>query len=692
ILISRAEPEINTVSLLSKGLVVNISEEDLRFTEEETAQYFKLLGLDLPPQSVSNIYGDTNGWAFAMNLIGISLKKAPSMERSARTAMKLNIFKMIEEESFLVISERLRRFLVRLSLIDHLSTDLIADLADDESLLAEMEGVNSFIRYDIYLNAYLIHPLFLEYLRQKQGLLDEEEKRGAYLKAARWCEENDYKMDAISYCDKAGAYEAIIRIVHSFPMQVPFEQADFVLGIYDRAPRELLESIAPYHLQRSRLLLSVGRHEDAVAETQARIEKYEALPPSDFNNRVLCGAYEALGFASYLRLPYTDRCDFDKPMEKANAYYLQSPHEQHEIMTSMSLHAWASKVGTTRRGAMEEYIETLTRTIPHTANILNGFMYGLDSLAQGELHFYKGELQQAERFLLQTLEKAEARRQYEIRDRALFYLLRIGVAQGNFEKLGDLLKALNAQLEIGEYALRFISHDIVMGWYYAALGQPQPVASWLKGGFSQDFIGAFISDFGNFIKMKVYYADKRYHELLSFLESGRSEGAVLFGKLERKALEAACHYQMKNKEAALRALHEAYAFAESNDLTMPFIELGKDMRTLTAAALREKDSDIPRGWLETINRKAATYAKRLSAVVTEYKRVNNLGDEIRLSARETEVLNDLYQGLSRAEIAAGRGLSINTVKLVLSTVYTKLNADNVADAIRIALDRKLIRQ
>jgi LuxR family maltose regulon positive regulatory protein len=53
ILISRTEPDINMLGLLSKGLAVSIGEEELRFTEEETAQYFQLLNIPLSSQNVS---------------------------------------------------------------------------------------------------------------------------------------------------------------------------------------------------------------------------------------------------------------------------------------------------------------------------------------------------------------------------------------------------------------------------------------------------------------------------------------------------------------------------------------------------------------------------------------------------------------------------------------------------------------
>ncbi|MDR1961161.1 MAG: hypothetical protein LBQ16_02630, partial [Gracilibacteraceae bacterium] len=518
ILISRAEPDINTVGLLSKGLAVSISENDLRFTEEETTRYFHLLNLALSSRDVANIYGDTAGWAFAVSLVGLSLQKAPSLERNARAAMKLNIFKLIENEVFLVISERLRRFLIRLSLIDHLAPDLIALLAGDDSLVAEMQKISSFVRYDIYMNVYLIHHLFLDYLRKKQDLLSEEEKRGVYALAARWCDENDYKMDAIAYYDKAGEYEPIVRITYLLPLQIPPDQARFILGVCDSAPTEVLERIVMYHFQRSRLIISLGRYQEALDEADALIDRFDAQPPSAFNNRVLCGAYLGRSLALYMMGPQSDVYDFDESMKKADYYFRLSPYDEYGPVTSITLNAWASKVGTARSGAMENFIGALARAIPHAATVLNGCMYGLDDLARGELLFYRGDLNASEKYIRQALYKAESRRQYEVRNRSLFYLLRIGVAKGDPEKIQEAFSALEAQLEMSEYSARFTSFDTVAGWYYIALGQHQFVASWLKGNLSHESLAASNAVFSNLIKARFNYASRRYVELLTFLD------------------------------------------------------------------------------------------------------------------------------------------------------------------------------
>jgi DNA-binding NarL/FixJ family response regulator len=156
------------------------------------------------------------------------------------------------------------------------------------------------------------------------------------------------------------------------------------------------------------------------------------------------------------------------------------------------------------------------------------------------------------------------------------------------------------------------------------------------------------------------------------------------------AMEACIHYRMKDRKKACAVLAEAYNAASPNDILMPFIEQGKDMRTLTSFALKEPHNAIPKDWLEAVNRKSATYAKRLVHAAAEYKRAHNISDDIAISPREHEILTDLSHGLSRAEIAASRRLSINTVKMVINNVFMKLGAENLADAVRIATERKII--
>ncbi|MDR1508204.1 MAG: LuxR C-terminal-related transcriptional regulator [Synergistaceae bacterium] len=694
IIISRTDPDINIVRLQSQRMVTIISEDDLRMTESETAQYFQLLGIHLSPRSIADICGDTGGWVFAMNLISLALKKAPDQEQSARIAMKLNIFKMLEDEVFTVSSDRLQRFLIKLSLIEHLSAELVSILAEgDENLVDELKEINSFVRFDTQLQTYFIHHLLLEYLRQKQNILTEDEEKDVCLKAARWCDENDYKMDAISYYGKADEYKKIIDIVYRFHIQFSYDQAEFILAIYNKAPAHLLECFPQYYRQYTTLLLNLNRQEEALANVKGIIERYSLLPGSDFNNYVLCDAYLSLGTGEYLTAPRTGRYDFYEPLEKAYHYYKLNPYREPGVANSVTLSALISKVGTTRSGAMEEFIDSLARFIQPVVNILNGFMSGLDDLARGELYFYKSDLNNSVKFLRKSIQKAEERNQYEVINRALFYLLRIAAAKGDFAEIQAVFKNLEALLEMKEYQSRFTTFDIISSWYYSVLNQPNQIAQWiLNGDFEKGYSGKFKADFGDFVKAKFYYSDKRYDKLIPFIESNPAFCDVLFGKLEMKLLMAASLYHLKNRDASMTALREAYELASTNALTMPFIELGNDMRTLTRAAMKDKNCGIPVQWLKLMNRKSATYAKRRLQIILKYKKANNIMDDVRISPREMEVLRDLCDGLSRADIASNRELSVSTVKMALNSIYAKLGANNLAEVIKIAINRNLVKK
>ena len=127
-----------------------------------------------------------------------------------------------------------------------------------------------------------------------------------------------------------------------------------------------------------------------------------------------------------------------------------------------------------------------------------------------------------------------------------------------------------------------------------------------------------------------------------------------------------------------------------NRLTAPFIEFGKDMRTLTAAAIRDSSCGIPIEWLENINRLASTYAKRQASMAAEFCARHRIEQGIYLSRREKEVFGELSHGLTRTEIAEKMGISPNTLKMVVNNLYTKIGAGNLAEAIRIGMEKNLI--
>ena len=691
IIISREPVALNLAGLQVRGLVAQIHEEDLNFTESELAEYMSQQGLSADPQTIHDIIQDTKGWAFAVNFIVQSLKKSPHYSGYVRNAMRKNFFQLMETEVFNKVSERLQRLMVCLSLVVHLSADLVASLAgEDESLLTELRQQSSYIRFDSYLDAYLIHHLFLDYLRAKQEILTGDEKRRTYQIAADWCNRNDFKTDALSYYEKIGDYGSIVSIFYDIPLQVPHSVALFAEQIFNRAPPDMFTKVLAFVGMHVRVVMCLGKWD----EVTKLFEHYETellrLPEDDkFRCFTLSGLYYAWGSLRQMMSTTDDRYDFHVYYTKMSECLTKTPALPNKL-ASYSIGPWFNLVGSARSGAPQEYIDALARSEKCVSLSYNGCMAGMNDLANGELKYYQGDIRAAESFIVKGLELARGSRQYELIHRALLYMIRIAVSQGDFAKAQQALKETEALLNETDYVACFFAYDITLGTYYNYTSQPERVPGWLKGQFESFTHPKFSENFANQVRLHYCYITENYASLLAYMEEQKRRVPVLYNRVELQAMEACALYRIKNNTGAFAALREAYETALPNAILMPLIWLGKDMQTLASEALNDNDCTIPKPWLETVIRKSKSYARFNRQFVSEYKKTKDSDDDVILSFREIEVLRAMQTGLFRKEIAASLNLSISTVKLIINRIFEKLNARNIDDVRRIAVERKLI--
>jgi LuxR family maltose regulon positive regulatory protein len=709
ILITRSISHLNIAGMFYRDQIFNISESDLRFSENELGQYFRRIGISFQSDSLREIMQDTEGWAFAINLIARSSQKAPGYGGYVRTAMKQNIFRLLETEIWDEFPEQAQNFLVRLSLIDHLSVDLIAELAaGDEALISGMEKQSAYIRLDSYINAYLIHPLFLEFLTTKHELLSEEQKRETYAIAGNWCNRNGFRIDALSYYEKIRDYQSIVKLFFELPLQIPLDVCRFATPIFENAlPQEFykVEFFAEMHV---RSYFCQGNLEKAFELIKYYEGKYlelsepqpsprgvepevrgSPLENNDIKRRTLARIYICWGYLRGLMSISDGVYDYDIYMGKASDCISTSVDPG-----KLSPHCpalWIICVGSSRKGAFEEYLDAVIRNqkVLSRSNLC-GFMAGEPELARCAIGFYRGDMGAAEYSANLALKKSREYKQYGITHRTLLYVIRIAAAQGDFARAEQALKETKVLLDETEYQTRFVDYDMSLSWFYCFLDLPEKTPDWLQEEFSAYTHAGFIENSWNQIKMQFYYATRNFAPILAYIEEMKTRESFLLERIEKMVMEACIHYKMKDRKRAFAAMLTAYTDALSNNIVMPFIEMGKDMRTLTSALLKEPGNVIPEPWLGDINRKSASYAKRRTHVIAEYAQANRIGDSPAITPREADILSDLSHGLSRAEIASSRDLSINTVKMVINSLYFKLDAQNVADLIRIATNQKKI--
>lgn len=694
VFISREEPAINTVGLFSKGLLSYITEDDLRFSQGDMINYFQMQGIRLSSKSVLDIFNYTGGWIFAIHLVGLSLKKGLSHENYAIDAAKENLFRLIENEVFSVLSTEIQHFLVEISLMDNLPSDLLKELASNNPvLISAISKISSFIRYDAFINTYRIHHLFLSFLSEKQSILKINKKKKIYTKAAQWYEKHGYKMDAIAYYSKVNAYDEIINIAASFPASLDKGVAyyNFILDILADVPQEEYKKNGRLSLLYVHSLLNVGRPDEAMAEAAALKTEYEARPDSNEKNSILCSIYLFFGQVNLITCLFTRKYEHEHFFKKAYDYM---PLGNAGIKrTSLSIGPYVCRVGYPDKGDIEKFLKEAEN--PYGCRVNNGCGYGAYELACSEVAFFRNDLKNAVTFANKAIVKTQEQEQYHMENMTWFYLIRINVSTGNYSKVLNIIDQFKLQIEKQNHSDSYTAFDSALGWFYSAIGQTDKVASWIIDDLnSNSYISPAVFSLDLLTRARYYLAEKKYHEILILLENNENTPIkhFLFGKIEIMILKAVALYYTNEHKSAFETLHSAYDLAYPNSLEMPFIEQGHHMRALLKAAIANSNCMIPKQWMKNVYIKSSTYAKKLAHISSEYMASNNLGSNTKysLSKREIEVLTDLCHGLTREEIAVNRRLSVNTIKSLLQNIFSKLGAANAIDAVRIATLMKLI--
>ncbi|MDR2109885.1 MAG: hypothetical protein LBP32_01110, partial [Spirochaetaceae bacterium] len=674
VFISRTEPVMNTVQLLAKGLLSQVTVEDLRFTREETDDYFRLHNIYLEEEELTRIFHKTEGWALALGLIlqGINAEGTGGRgwDRMMRPIRKM------EENIFSTMEEELQKFLIKLSLIEHWPRNLLERLEPGRKSIAAMEKFSSVIRFDVYLHGFRIHHLFLDFLREKQKRLSREEIREVYGKDAQWCVENNLPTDAAVDYERAGDYGGFVRLIESLPRMQPQAVASFFLGTAERLIAAHTEKFLPQEeedwdflflrfIVRPRLLALLDRFEDAAGELRAGIACFEAMPPSPRRSRFLAAAYNRLGILRIFTSRYTKDYNFAHCFERGYRYYLENPEPVRGQTSQVNISAYAIQVGfPAEPGEMDAFINACSAAVPYSSVSMDGYLFGADALARSELAYFQGDFNRAEQFARQAIYQGREKNQYEVENRALFYLMRICVHRGDVAGIRKPERQMKALLEKTEYLNRYITYDIIMGRFYARLGLIEKIAPWLRTEQAEGELNVLFRGFDTFIKVRCLFAERDYPAALRALETEQAKGELgtfLLGFLEMTAMEAIILHQIGDQEGAFRALERAYAAAAPNNLDIPFVELGEPMSGLVNAVLKARGEEaggggnpaegIPRDWLHAIRNGASAFAKKRALVAAQYAdgETSSSGD---FSRHELDILISLSQGHTGEEIAA----------------------------------------
>ena len=272
VLLSRMVPALPLARYRANNHLIEITAEQLRFTNEETGEFLnEVMGLHLPEVSIETLEARTEGWVAGLQLAALSLRY------KTESSKLINFFSTdsefvasyLFEEVFALQSKEVQTFLLETSILGELNSELCEALtgqADSRLRLAQLERSNLFVsRLGADNEWYRYHNLFGDFLvLQAKQTFAAEHVSDLYKAASIWYEQHSYTVEAVTYAILANEEYAITLLERLIPV--------FMVNGTDLMIQEFMGKISPQAV-RSRAKLCI--YYAAVLAERRRLEGAE---------------------------------------------------------------------------------------------------------------------------------------------------------------------------------------------------------------------------------------------------------------------------------------------------------------------------------------------------------------------------------------------------------------------------------
>lgn len=409
IITSRVTPSLNLVRLRALDQVTEITEADLRFTEQEVHLFIETsMDLHLPAEALERLNQSTEGWVVGLQLAALALARQPKAWQSL--AGQEHIFDYLAQEvlnreppevqEFLKISALFDRFCI--SLCKYLFSSTIFRSSENgggwEEALTHIERANLFL-VPLDDTWYRYHALFTDFLRCK---VPPEQAAPYYHLASDWFEQNGLLDDAIHYATHAGDHERAASLLegHYRDMLQRGEQAAIAEWLACLPP-ELFEQRPALWLARGWASLIAFD----ITQVAHCVEKAEKLvPPNLTSDPLALGKVEGLrGEIKFLRFLGDVFAGQASAADQIAASFTLIDEQDDFLHTLLHFNLGLHNV---MQGRTAQAIEAFSETLNLTSTLKNPLVAIVAQTQLGETRQMRGALGLAERTFQQAIRYA----------------------------------------------------------------------------------------------------------------------------------------------------------------------------------------------------------------------------------------------------------------------------------------------
>lgn len=688
ILISREQPPIYLGDLLMDDNLLEINEEDLKFSSDEGIKFLKnTLNMNLKEEIVEKINSAAEGWVGGLQLIALT-----SNNSGIKDIKVLNKYMIdyLSNEILNSLNERERDFLIKTSILSYFNKDICNELlgiSDAEDIINELLEKNLFlISIDEEEGIFRFHNIFGEFLKIQFEKLSKDIIEKVHLKAARIFEKlNDFD-ESISHLLSIKHYPEALDIIESlgenpkgwaFLSEIPNE---YILEKKSILLQKLFHNFCNMELEQCKSLIEAasarkdyddmkkifeifrGYIEDKCIEIDdLTFEEVDKLNISEVSKVITCLAafsyssisdnYEEINYLlnkavdienhytdSYIRYyALSSKVQIQEVLgdlkEAENGYkQIFEIHNKYPILNKVRITTYIGIIGIYLKNynlsKAEEYLENCSKTVyTNYFGIEIGYIYNLleYKLLKGE----NGEVLQLSKRLLLFNKYREFSAYFPIM---------------NFLMLSNNVNKEKLQKYIADYEIRtshLVKEKLVYCRALIMLGEKEKAIPVLD---------------------EVLKVTRKYSVKTEIIQ------AILL-KIQTINTNSTANINYdENMREVLNLLIEAVHYSYENEIIEYYILEKNNIKDYIIMLEREKSSYL--------NSKEQVFIKRVLSYME-----TNVKQEV-LSQREKEVLQVLATGASNKEIGEQLCISVSTVKTHIINIYSKLGVSNRIEAVK----------
>ena len=749
---TRSDPPIPLARLRSRGQVVEIRTDDLRFTRDEAAAFLgQTMGLALLPAQVASLDERAEGWIAGLQMAALSVRGRTDVDGFIRAFAGTNRFIMdfMLEEVLAREPKEVQAFLLSTSVLSRLSgplCDAVTGATGSQEVLESLERRNLFVfSLDDERRWYRYHQLFSDLLNARLLQTQPELVPALHLSAADWYVGHGLPSEAVRHALDGQDYRRAAALVEQLAMSsMVSDGIGAFISWLEALPREYLHGRPWLYVYRAwSLVLGCQTHgvDDLLQRAEQALQGTSGLSDAANlqGNIAMIRAYLAL-FAG----------DLEAVAERVALADALLPANEPVIRCDVK---WVLGFLPFYCGDLDSAVAAWEETRRHSLDMGNAYIAAAAMRYMARAECARGRLESAIGLYKEALGLAAARGWQHSRlagavkqDLADVYRERsqlsdaLTLAREAVEEcarygspsnqalshsvLARVLRALgewNGSLPALDQAMELCRSYATYPWVRSRIEAYQ-VQCWLADGdlgsalrwteelhLRPDDVLSFRLELAHLSLARVHLAQGKAAEaaaLLARLNSAASAGGRTGSLIEILVLQAlalrACH----DPSGALLCLSQALALAEPEGYVRVFVDEGPAMlELLRMLPARSPRTSKPGGY-------SAQYLARLRAAfggpgdeASQRRTIPSGGQAIPagrtpssgplalvepLSERERHVLRLMAEGLTNQQIAATLIIALGTVKAHVHNISGKLGSQNRAHAVARAQELDLL--